>query len=131
MWCVILFCNHSFHITLAGDLCASCLGGAIAGMASRNGRAGGLMTGGSGPRGRPRQAGLPKHGASKALSKVLGRAAVVGAPDPAAKGISRAKVVALPDLGLGTGLVAPKQLSQKGGQMNLMINMYMLCCHFP
>ena len=82
----ILFCytfQTSFlDFTFSGGLRSSCLGGMVAGMAIRTGRAVGTgkMTGGS--PGLRNGAGLLKHGVHKALSKVLGTA-VVALPDRA------------------------------------------------
>ena len=80
----ILFCytfQTSFlDFTFSGGLRSSCLGGMVAGMAIRNGRAVGTgkMTGGS--PGLQNGAGLLKHGVHKALSKVLGTAVVATRP---------------------------------------------------
>ena len=110
----ILFC-YTFQtgfldFTFSGGLRSSCLGGMVAGMAIRTGRAVGTgkMTGGS--PGLRNGAGLLKHGVHKALSKVLG-AAVVALPDRAlTQDLPRAKVVLC--------LESEKKTSKKRGELS-------------
>ena len=104
----ILFCytfQTSFlDFTFSGGLRSFCLGGMVAGMAIRTGRAVGTgkMTGGS--------PGLRNGGVRKALRKVLG-AAVVALPDRAlTQDLPRAKVVLC--------LESEKKTSKKKGELS-------------
>ena len=119
----ILFCytfQTSFlDFTFAGGLRSSCLGGMVAGMAIRTGRAAGTgkMTGGS--PGLRNGAGLLKHGVPKALSKVLGTA-VVALPDRAlTQDLPRAKVVCC--------LESEKKTSKKKGELSKLTKNYWTC----